>query len=75
VDHFAKDIEQISTKFNIDAAMLAKVVRLVESIETLSAADSRAVSPEAGLLMAAPARKNNHTRQSKEGHDDSLPKP
>lgn len=69
-DHFAEDIEQISAKFNVDAAALAKIVRLVESVEVMAATDTRAVSTESGLLMAARTRKKKRTYQGKKGHAD-----
>lgn len=75
VGHFAEDIEQISAKFNVDTAALAKIVRLVESVEVMAATDSRAVSTESGLLMAARARKKKRTHQSKEGPDDDQSDP
>ena len=70
VDHFAEDIEQISAKFNVDRTALAKIVRLVESVEAMTATDTGAVSTESGFLMAARARKRKRTYRGKEGHND-----
>jgi len=69
-DHFAEDIKQISAKFNVDAAALAKIVRLVESVEVMAATDTRAVSTEPGLLMAARTRKKKRIYKGKKGRDD-----
>ena len=74
-DHFAEDIGQISAKFKVDAVALATVVRLVESVEAMAATDTRTVSAESGLLMAARARKKSRKRQDKEGHDDDPSEP
>jgi len=74
-EHFADDIRQISTKFRIDATTLAGIVRLVESLETLAATNSAALSAEAGLLMAARARKQPRQVRDDETHDHDPPKP
>jgi hypothetical protein len=70
-EHFADDVRQISTKFHIDATALAGIVRLVESLETLAATHPNLPSGEAGLLMAARARKRPRQTQDDEGqgHD------
>jgi hypothetical protein len=68
-EHFADDIRQISTKFHIDATALAAIVRLVESLETLAATNSTMLSAEAGLLMAARARKQPCQSPDNESHD------
>ena len=68
-EYFADDIRQISTKFHLDATALAGIVRLVESIETLAATHPTALSAEAGLLMAARARKQPRQSQDNESHD------
>jgi hypothetical protein len=73
-EHFADDIRQISTKFHLDATALAGIVRLVESIETLAATHPTMLSAEAGLLMAARARKQPSQRQDNESHDHDPPK-
>jgi hypothetical protein len=74
-EHFADDIRQISTKFHIDATALAGIVRLVESFETLAATNPATLSAEAGLLMAARARKQPRQVQDDESHDHDPPKP
>jgi hypothetical protein len=74
-EHFADDIRQISTKFHIDAIALAGIVRLVESLETLAATNPTMLSAEAGLLMAARARKHPRQVQDDESHDHDPPKP
>jgi hypothetical protein len=74
-EHFVDDIRQISTKFHIDATALAGIVRLVESLETLAATNSAMLSAEAGLLMAARARKQPRQVQDAENHDHDPPKP
>jgi len=68
-EHFADDIRQISTKFHIDATALAGIVRLVESIETLAASNPGMLAADAGLLMAARARKQPSQAQDDESHD------
>lgn len=55
--HFADDVRQISTRFHIDAVALARVVRLVESVEAMTAEGTQVAVTEGGLLMAARARK------------------
>jgi hypothetical protein len=74
-EHFADDIRQISTKFHIDATALAGIVRLVESLETIAATNSSMLSAEAGLLMAARARKQPRQVQDEESpnHDPRKP--
>jgi hypothetical protein len=74
-EHFADDIRQISTKFHIDATALAGIVRLVESLETLAATNPTMLSAEAGLLMAARARKHPRQVHDDESHDHDPPKP
>ncbi len=68
-EHFADDIRQISTKFHIDATALAGIVRLVESLETLAATNPDTLTAEAGLLMAARARKQPRQVQDDESRD------
>jgi hypothetical protein len=74
-EHFVDAIRQISTKFHIDATALAGIVRLVESLETLAAMNAATLSAEAGLLMAARARKQPRQVQDAENHDHDPPKP
>lgn len=69
-NHFTEDIRQISAKFNVDTAALAKIVRLVESVEVMAATGARAVSTESGLLMAARTRKKKHIYKGKMGYAD-----
>jgi hypothetical protein len=64
-DCFAEDVEHISATFNVDAGRLAQVVRFVESMEAMASPDTSAVSAEAGLLMAARARKKSRQRQDR----------
>jgi hypothetical protein len=68
-EHFADDIRQISTWFHLDATALAGIVRLVESIETLAATHPTMLSAEAGLLMAARARKQPRQSRDNDSHD------
>jgi hypothetical protein len=74
-EHFVDDIRQISTKFHIDATALAGIVRLVESIETLAASNPGTLAADAGLLMAARARKQSRQGQDNESHDHNPRKP
>ncbi len=74
-EHFADDIRQISTKFHLDATALAGIVRLVESVETLAAANSTILWANDGLLMAARARKQPRQAQDAESHDHGPPEP
>jgi hypothetical protein len=76
VDHFAADVRQISTKFGINPAALATVVHLVDSVEVLAARDAGDASTDAGLLMAARARKHppgldGHERRDHDDHPRS----
>ncbi len=73
-DHFAADIRQISSRFNIDPAGLAGVVRFVQSVETLAHQDAGGASAELGLLMAARARKQRRPAKDGESHDDDHPR-
>jgi hypothetical protein len=68
-EHFADDIRQISTKFHIDATALAGIIRLVESLETLAATTPDTLAADAGLLMAARARKRPRQSSDNESHD------
>jgi hypothetical protein len=74
-DHFAEDVRQISEKFHVDATALAGIIRLVESVEAIAAAQEDTVSPESGLLMAARTRKKQHTQREKQRNGDEPPKP
>ena len=68
--HFAEDIRQMSARFQADPAMLARVVRLVESVEAMSAENAQAATTEGGLLMAARARKKRSLHSDKKKDDD-----
>jgi transcriptional regulator with XRE-family HTH domain len=68
-EHFADDIRQISAKFQIDAIALVGIVRLVESIETLAASNPGMLAANAGLLMAARARKQPRQVKGDESRD------
>jgi hypothetical protein len=68
-EHFADDVRQISAKFHIDSAVLATVVRLVESVEALAARDAGEGSADSGLLIAARARKHPRPHQDGKGSD------
>jgi hypothetical protein len=72
-EHFADDVRQISAKFNMNPTLLATVVRLVESVEALATGDAREKSADAGLLMAARARKHSPTGEDHERHDHDHP--
>jgi beta-phosphoglucomutase-like phosphatase (HAD superfamily) len=74
-EQFADDIRQISAKFHTDATALAGVVRLVESLETLAATNPTKLSAEAGLLMAARARKQPRQIDDDESQDHDPPRP
>ena len=74
-DHFANDIEQIATKFNLESATLANVVRLVESVHAMETLTSQTVSADSGVLMAARARKAQRKRQDKKKHADDQSEP
>jgi hypothetical protein len=74
-EQFADDIRQISAKFHIDATTLAGIVRLVESLETLAATNPTTLSADAGLLMAARARKQPRQSPGNESHDHDPRKP
>lgn len=56
-DRFAGDIEEIAAKFSLESTVLAKVVRLVESVHALALSTSRVASANAGVLLAARSRK------------------
>lgn len=70
-DHFADDIKQIREKFHMDAAALAGVIRLVESVEAIATLPTDTEAPGSGLLMAARARKKQRTRQEKQRDGDA----
>jgi hypothetical protein len=72
-EHFAADVMQISTKFSINPAALATVVHLVDSVEVLAARDAGEVSTDAGLLMAARARKHPPSHDDLERRDHDHP--
>jgi hypothetical protein len=69
--HFTEDLRQISSRFQIDAAALAGIVRLVESLDSFSPPHPATPSADAGLLLAARARKRPGNAQDDEGgeHD------
>jgi hypothetical protein len=75
VEHCAEDIRQISARFHLDAPTLAGIVRLVESLETLAATNPAAPTADAGLLMAARARKQSRQVQDDESPDHDPPQP
>jgi hypothetical protein len=66
--HFAADVSEIAEKFGLDNSELAAVVRLVEAAEAIQALPPSA--RDAGLLMAARARKPN---RKKGGSDAKKP--
>jgi hypothetical protein len=72
--HFAIDVRQISAKFNIDPVTLAAIVRLVESTEALAAGDAGGALADAGLLMAARARKPPRPPGDGESGDHDQPR-
>ena len=74
-NHFADDIRQISARFASDAAVLAGIVRQVESLQTLTAAAIGEAGAESGLLVAARARKPQPTRSDDKGHPHAHPEP
>lgn len=74
-DHFADDVRQISRKFNINPPVLATLVRLVDSVEVLAVGDAGEASTDAGLLMAARARKHPPVRDGHGRRDDDHPGP
>jgi hypothetical protein len=53
---FAADIQQIASRWNMDGAALARVVRHVEVLQGMRESDTAYVVHEHGLLMAARAR-------------------
>ena len=67
-EHFVTDVEQISSKFRLDSYALARVVRLVDSISTMTKAKTD--SEDSGMLMAARARKNKRKQQGKKDSHD-----
>jgi hypothetical protein len=73
IDHFADDVRQISTKFSINPAVLATVVHLVDSVELLAVRNAGEASADAGLLMAARARKHAPTHDDNERRDHDHP--
>jgi hypothetical protein len=72
-EHFAADVRQISTKFGINPAALATVVNLVDSVEVLAARHVGETSTDAGLLMAARARKHPPSHDDHGRRDDDHP--
>ncbi len=66
--YFTADIKQLSLRHRVDANALAKVVRLVDSILAMTTA--RTDSGEAGILMAARARREKRQKQDKKGSRD-----
>jgi len=71
-DHFATDIEQISSKFGLDSYALAKVVRLVDSVSVMTT--KKTDSRDSGVLMAARARKDKRKQKEKEESRDKRSK-
>jgi hypothetical protein len=71
---FSSDVQQIANKFGLDAGDLARVVRYVEALEGMK--DERVVDipGEAGLLMAARARKNKPGTSAGRKKHDNRPK-
>jgi hypothetical protein len=55
-ESFAADVDQIAQKFGLDAGRLAKIIRHVEALDGM-ADDHTNVASEAGLLLAARARR------------------
>lgn len=64
-DHFISDIEQIAAKFNLESAILAKVVRLVESMRAMAPFTSDLAPAASGVLMAARARKKKRKAKAR----------
>ena len=73
MDHFADDVKQISSKFNINPAVLATLVRLVDSVEALASRDVGKAPTDVGLLMAARMRNRQPTGDDHERRDHDHP--
>jgi hypothetical protein len=69
---FASDVEAICRRFSLDPQNLAKVVRMVESVDIMST--SVASSIDSGVLMAARSRKNKREQMRKTQQDGNRPK-
>ncbi|MBE0448500.1 MAG: hypothetical protein IBX64_10470 [Actinobacteria bacterium] len=67
-ESFAEDVEQIASKFGIDAGVLANMIRLVESTAVMTDLKKEEVEVDTGLLMAARARKKNRHSKHTEGN-------
>jgi hypothetical protein len=73
-DRFVDGVRQISARFNLNPAALATVVRLVESAEALATRNTGQAPADAGLLMAARARKRQPTDADDERCDHDHPR-
>lgn len=69
---FASDVEAICERFSIDPQYLAKVIRMVESVDIMSTSMTR--STDSGVLMAARSRKNKPKQKRKVQKDGNRPK-
>lgn len=70
--HFASDVDAICRKFAIEPQYLAEVIRMVDSVESMS--NTVTVSNDSGVLMAARSRKKKSGAQRKTQEDDKRTK-
>jgi hypothetical protein len=69
---FASDVEAICREFSLEPQYLAEVVRMVESVDTMSI--SVTASTDSGVLMAARSREKKPQAQRKTQQDDKRTK-
>ena len=62
---FVEDVQQIATRFGVDTGELARVIRHVEAVEGMKARPAESFESDAGLLMAARARRKRGPSQKK----------
>lgn len=72
--HLIGDVREIASKFQLDATAFMKVIRLVETVEAMSAQRHKQETAHGvSLVMAARARKKKQplARRRKDSSDDS----
>lgn len=62
---FIEDVQQIAARFGVVTGELATVIRHVEAVEGMKTGQAESFDSEAGLLMAARARRKRGPSQKK----------
>jgi len=62
-EHFESDVTKIAVLFRIDRFVLAKIIRLVDSLHTMSEVENCRTASDRGSLLAARSRAKKKKKQ------------